>query len=355
VKKILLGILVLVSVMALASCSTLKDELGLSSQAGIKYNKQSYSEKNLDGDLNAIKNNKELKKLFEQASEPLVKDGKLTDTYVASWANIQLQILAIKEERLAKKLKITKADKKTALTQAKQLFSQDDESEADKIWKDFPKSFQNRLVDNYAEQVALLRAAPKVTDKEIKDYYEKNKDQYNTCATGKNVSHILVATEKEAKDIKKQIDGGESFTKLAKDKSTDPGSKDKGGDLGCFVEGQFVTEFENAVKALPLDKVSDPVKTEFGYHLIKVSAYKAPTLDSLKSSIKANLEPEKQQSLFAKVQDNMKKAKIKVLSKYGKVQNQDGTPTIVTKDTKKESTTSSSTPAAETQSSTTAP
>ncbi|HIU92360.1 MAG TPA: peptidylprolyl isomerase [Candidatus Limenecus avicola] len=81
--------------------------------------------------------------------------------------------------------------------------------------------------------------------------------------------HILVDSEDEAWALKSRITEGESFEELAKMYSKCP-SKEKGGDLGYFVRGQMVPEFENAAFATPIGGVSDPVKTRFGWHLIKV-------------------------------------------------------------------------------------
>ncbi len=82
--------------------------------------------------------------------------------------------------------------------------------------------------------------------------------------------HILVDTEEQAWAIKSRITEGESFEELAKQYSKCP-SKEKGGDLGYFVRGQMVPEFENAAFSTPIGGVSDPVKTRYGWHLIKVT------------------------------------------------------------------------------------
>jgi len=81
-------------------------------------------------------------------------------------------------------------------------------------------------------------------------------------------SHILVDDKDKAENIKKQIDNGKSFEKLAKEASNCP-SSEKGGDLGFFGKGQMVKPFERKVFDMDVGDVSKPVKTEFGYHLIK--------------------------------------------------------------------------------------
>ena len=80
--------------------------------------------------------------------------------------------------------------------------------------------------------------------------------------------HILVKTETEAKNIKARLDRGEKFGAIAKSCSMCPSSK-KGGDLGTFGRGRMVKEFENAAFALQKGEVSQPVKTQYGYHIIK--------------------------------------------------------------------------------------
>lgn len=86
-------------------------------------------------------------------------------------------------------------------------------------------------------------------------------------------SHILVKDEKTAMKLKAEIDGGTDFAKVAKKNSLCP-SKENGGDLGFFGKGQMVKEFEDVAFSLPVGVVSKPVKTEFGYHLIVVTAKK---------------------------------------------------------------------------------
>jgi len=86
-------------------------------------------------------------------------------------------------------------------------------------------------------------------------------------------SHILVDDEATAKELKSKIESGASFEALAKEHSTCPSSQ-KGGDLGWFGKGQMVKPFEDAAFATAEGKISAPIKTQFGYHLIKVTGQK---------------------------------------------------------------------------------
>lgn len=114
----------------------------------------------------------------------------------------------------------------------------------------------------------LIEPRISVTEEEMQNYFAENKNMFDTPEEVK-ASHILVASEDTAKEIKKQLDNGADFAELAKEHSTD-GSKDNGGDLGFFGKGEMVPEFENVAFAAAPGTISDPVKSEFGYHIIKV-------------------------------------------------------------------------------------
>ncbi|MEF3356022.1 peptidylprolyl isomerase [Paenibacillus sp. GYB006] len=133
----------------------------------------------------------------------------------------------------------------------------------------------------------ILEPQTKVTDEEISTYYEENKD---TFATPEQVraSHILVETKEEADAIKKELDEGADFATLAKEKSTDS-SAANGGDLGFFGKGDMVEEFEKAAFSMEINEISEPIKSDYGYHIIKKTDYKEatnPTLEDKKEEIR---------------------------------------------------------------------
>lgn len=153
---------------------------------------------------------------------------------------------------------------------------------------------------NYLILKKLLEPDIKITDEEMKTYFDQNKDSFVTAEQVK-ASHILVADEKTAKEVKQKLDNGEDFATLAKKYSTDEGTKDNGGELGYFSKGTMVTEFEDAAFSLPVNKISDPVKTDYGYHIIKVEAKKPAkeaNYEESKAQIKETLFDQKVDSEY---------------------------------------------------------
>lgn len=117
--------------------------------------------------------------------------------------------------------------------------------------------------------VGQLQSGVKVADAEIKTFYEQNKDQFaqpeQVCAR-----HILVEQKAKADELYGEIQGGGDFAALAQANSIDPGSKVKGGDLGCFGAGQMVPPFEKAAFATEVGGTSEPVQSDFGFHIVRV-------------------------------------------------------------------------------------
>jgi peptidyl-prolyl cis-trans isomerase C len=158
-----------------------------------------------------------------------------------------------------------------------------------------------------------------VSNKELKNYYDKNKEEFNEKETV-HARHILVKDEAEAKGIAKQLKSlkgnalKNKFIELAKAKSTGP-SGPKGGDLGYFAQGQMVPEFNDKVFSMKVGNVSEPVKTQFGYHVIYLEDKKAKktlAFTEVKSFIEQRLKMEKFKVVMqAKMLELKNKATIK--------------------------------------------
>ncbi|WP_230203586.1 peptidylprolyl isomerase [Bacillus massiliigorillae] len=128
-------------------------------------------------------------------------------------------------------------------------------------------------IENFLKVEKILKPSIKITDKEMKEYFEENKDSF-AQKEQVEASHILVEDEAKAKEVKKKLDAGEDFAKLAKEYSTDTSNAEKGGELGYFGKGDMVEAFEKVAFATKVGEISEPVKTDYGYHIIKVTGKK---------------------------------------------------------------------------------
>lgn len=170
---------------------------------------------------------------------------------------------------------------------------------------------QNFTEDRLKEQIRLqllttrvfekITEDVEVTDEELLTYYNTNQTspQLQRPET-KSVRHVLVADEAAALQVKARLDSGEDFAKVATEVSTDPGSKDKGGDLGAQPAGSFVPEFEQAMATLAVNQISAPVKSSFGWHIIQVTAVNPaglPPFEEAKEDIRQFLLQERQQEV----------------------------------------------------------
>ncbi len=175
------------------------------------------------------------------------------------------------------------------------------------------------LAQAYLERV--LTGVDKVNEKELKTYYEKNKDKFREPKAIK-ARHILIevpqdaSPEQEKKALKKaqelraRLLKGEDFAKLAKEYSADPGTKERGGDLGFFTRGQMVKEFEDAAFSLKPGEISPPVRTAFGYHLIKVEEVresKQKSFEEVKEKVRQELISTKEQEALQMVLQELEK------------------------------------------------
>ncbi len=171
--------------------------------------------------------------------------------------------------------------------------------EAEPAFKAQLAKLKDNLLSNYAAEKVL--SAVTVSDKEILDYYEANKEQFVIGDTV-NASHILVATEDEAKAVYEKIRSGEiSFEDAARAHSSCP-SKAQGGNLGDFTRGQMVPEFDTAVFSMNVGEITEePVKTQFGYHLIKLNSKnesQTASFEEVAPEIKESILNEKQRKAY---------------------------------------------------------
>jgi len=134
----------------------------------------------------------------------------------------------------------------------------------------------------------LLGPKIDITEDEMKSYFEENKHTFDQQEQVR-ARHILVDTEDKAMEVKAKLDAGEDFAALAKEYSLDTTNNEKGGDLGYFTRGDMVREFEEAAFSMEIGQISEPIKTSYGYHIIKVEdkkPAKEATYEEVKDQIR---------------------------------------------------------------------
>lgn len=162
-------------------------------------------------------------------------------------------------------------------------------SDAD-LWRQFRDRTETATVEYVALDLARLAPGePAVTDAEVRRRYEEKRDEYKRSATARlsvaTISKEITAVDRaaslqRAQRVRAEVAGGADFGDVARRESGDPGSKERGGDLGRFARGQMVKAFEDAAFALPIGQVSEPVQTQFGYHVIQVQSRQGDTVQA---------------------------------------------------------------------------
>ena len=176
--------------------------------------------------------------------------------------------------------------------------------------EDFKKAYENAKRDILA-QMAMRETLKDVTvtEEELKAFYDQNQQQFKKGETV-NAKHILTDSEEKCHDILEEIVKGEkTFEDAAKEFSTCP-SKERGGDLGEFGKGQMVKEFEDAAFSAEIGHVVGPVKTQFGYHLIKVEKKNEASVvsfEQIKENLRTNLLQQKQSTAYNQKVEELKK------------------------------------------------
>ncbi len=205
------------------------------------------------------------------------------------------------------------------------------DSEIEKVKKDFPdeQAFLEALkkndmaLENLEEEIEKfliqqkmiekVTASIEATDKEVEEYYEKNKESFMEPEQV-HAKHILLEDEETAKKVLTALEDGSDFAELASEHSTDPGSKDKGGDLDWMSRDQLVPEFAEAAFNLSIGQLSDLVKSQFGYHIIVVEERKEAlqkSFEDVKEEIEQIILEEKRSEKFQDwIEDLKEKADI---------------------------------------------
>jgi parvulin-like peptidyl-prolyl isomerase len=160
------------------------------------------------------------------------------------------------------------------------------------------------------------------SDEEIQKFYDENKTAQFTQPAQRCVRHILFNKDQQqkAEEVKAQLEDGGDFAALAKENSQDPGSAEKGGDLGCLGKGETVPPFEEAAFAAETGEIVGPVETEFGYHVIEVTEIReeqTQPLSEVETQITDQLAATQQEEEFTKwIEDQKQQRNVKYLPGY---------------------------------------
>ena len=325
------------SALLVAAVVLVTGACGSTTPYAAKVNGDTITQAELNREMRAILDNEKYLEFVEsQAAEGggaesvLGKGDKtLSSAYVATLLNGRIAGLLVRQELERLDLAPTEAQLKVAEERYHQqlgtLAAQEGKSEREalaegkRIFESLPAGYRQYLVAQLADFDVFSEHLQETAadDEAIQEYYEEHEEEFaETC-----VSHILVDTEAEADDIHRRLEAGEDFAAIAAASSKDNqgpsgGSAAEGGSLGCLTAGEaasFIEPFRVAMDGLDADELSEPVQTEFGYHVIKVTERRSrPLDDATKQAIGEQLGDGN-----ARIRELVADAKIEVNPRYG--------------------------------------
>ncbi|MFE8697248.1 peptidylprolyl isomerase [Cytobacillus sp. FJAT-53684] len=233
-----------------------------------------------------------------------ISEKELNELLVSQYGSEALDSLItekiISQEKKKEKIKISEEELDAEMTTYMESYGGEDAFKDILASSGVEMSAVEKNIENYLVTKKLLEPRIAVTDEEMKEYFEENKDSY-AQAEQVQASHILVEDEAIAKEVRKKLEDGQDFSELAAEYSTDASNSGSGGELGYFARGEMVSEFEDVAFSLEVGKISDPVKTEHGYHIIKVTdkkEAKEAVFEDVKEDIQTALFDSKMESEY---------------------------------------------------------
>jgi parvulin-like peptidyl-prolyl isomerase len=183
-----------------------------------------------------------------------------------------------------------------------------------------PELVRDQLTEEALREDAISEIEP--NDDDLQSFYDENIDRYRQT----EASHILLEDRKQADDVASMLQKAKAneidklFAEQAKKLSKDPGSGEKGGELGYFASGELVPEFEEAAGKLELGEVSDPVQSEFGFHIIRVTDRRLQPFEDVRDTIAQELSGAEAEEAFQDlVVKAYKEADVRVNPRYGEL------------------------------------
>lgn len=251
-----------------------------------------------------------------------VSPGSIASDFSAGWLLRSVQNTIVELELERREIEVTDQDLAQAESQIVQQFG------GPEAWDGFDRWFQERQIRDFAKLLVLIDAiGGQPSEEQLREEFEANKELLAQACT----SHILVETQELAAEIRAQLEGDGDFAELAQEHSIDTNSAQNGGDVGCFARGAgLVAPYEAAMFSLDVGEISDPVQSQFGFHIIRLDALEEPTFEEARPQLEQSAQGQAQQR-FAEVMGRvLSEAEIEVNPKYGSVDLDDPAGRFVT-------------------------
>lgn len=312
--------LVAAAVVAFVVLATLGVAYSASSDWAAKVDGRQISEREYLRELAQFRANKAIESLVPGLAD--LSEGSVGSELAAGWLGglIENEVMQAEVER--RDIAVTREHRQRAEQRVVQDFG------GPEVFGAFDDWFQERIIERNARFLAFLEAvAEPPSEEELREIYEADPAPYSrTCS-----SHILVETEEEAVEIRTLLDEGADFAELARERSIDPGSGQAGGDLGCNPPGTFVPEFETALESLSEGEISQPVQSDFGWHVIRLDERQG-SFEEARGQIEEQATGQAQQEAIGILVERLQQADVEVSAKYGSYQFTPQGPQVVPPD-----------------------
>lgn len=313
--------LVLLAVGLVASVALVAVVGGAYSGSGdwaAKVNGREISERDFLRELEQLRDNEAAAQALQL---PPSSDGSIASGVSAAWLSRLIQDTLVELEVERRDVEVGRRHRQEAEQAIVQQFG------GPQVWDGFEDWFRERQTRRLASLLALTDTiGGTVTEEQLRAEYDARKEFLEQACT----SHILVENEEQAREVEAQLDEGADFGELAREHSIDTNSAANGGEIGCFGRGEgLVAPYETAMFSLEEGEISEPVETQFGFHIIRLDRLETPTFEEARPQLESSVRGQSQQR-FAEVMGGvLADADIEVNPKYGSRSVDDPTGRIV--------------------------
>ena len=314
--RIQLSALVCAALLVLAGCG----EADLTASAAATVNGQEITVDEVDAALEDYEDTAQFEQLTTQESP-----DKVRRQFQQGYLSQIVRRFVLNKEAEEHDIEVTKSEVDEALEQAKAGFPGEEEfetavDEQGLSTDQLPDLIRDQLLETKLREEIGSDVAP--ADDEVRSHYDENIDQYRET----KASHILVGQQRKAARIAEQLQEAPRgqldrlFARLANQSSEDPGSAQRGGDLGYYSPGDFVPEFEQAASELEVGAVSDPVQSQFGFHIIRVTDRRLAPFEEVRDQIAQELGGSEQEEAFQEfIVEAYEDADVRINSRFGEL------------------------------------